>query len=84
MDPATYPRKTLHIRNFVVLDMVQRETIAGILQHSIVDIASRNRCNLVHIHLPLKSYWAAQRFEKKGYQVDFCNFACEKLSRFSG
>lgn len=80
VEPGLPGGSLLHIRNFVVLDMVQQEAIADILYHAIGDIARRNNCSAVRIHLPQKSYWAAQGFQKRGYRVDTCNFACGKSS----
>lgn len=74
--PGAGGRAVLNIRNFVVLDMVQREAMANILYHAIADLALRNACKKVRVHLPPKSSWAAPHLEEAGYQVEFCGFAC--------
>ena len=83
VSPDTSGAATLHIRNFVVLDMVQREAMADILYRAIGDIARGNGCRLVRVHLPRKSFWAAQRLEAAGYIVQPCDFACGKSSGLS-
>lgn len=72
MEPGFADSCILQIRNFVVLDLVEREAIADILYQSIGDIAQRTNSRLVQVHLPLKSYWAAQKFENKGYRINLC------------
>jgi hypothetical protein len=67
--------RVLHVRNFVVLDMVERDMIAKTLYRSIGNLAAQNQCNTVQVHLHPQCQWAATLLENNGYIVQTCCFS---------
>ena len=73
--------RSLNIRNFVAIDLVQRATVLGILCAAMEALAGKHGCDLVKVHLPPKSHWAAESLGAAGFNVEICRFACDRFDR---
>jgi hypothetical protein len=62
--------RALVVRNFAVLQMVARKSLADSLLEAVHKLAQAHRCNAIHAYVPPASRWATAYFEERGHQVE--------------
>ncbi len=62
--------RILVIRNFAVLQMVARKSLADSLLEAVHELARAHRCKAIHATVPPTSKWARAYFEDRGHEVE--------------
>lgn len=62
--------RTLEIRDFAVLQMIARKSLADSLLEAVHELARTHRCDAIQTYVAPASEWARGYFEARGHQVE--------------